>query len=73
MGLKYQLRVHAMIHYSAERYYEVLRNGLPVRGGVLDLGAARGIKGSGPHLTFALRRTLLNLQIEPEKLHIQKP
>ena len=58
LGLKYQLRVHAMILYSAVRYYEVLRDGLPVWGGVLDQGVARGIKGSGPRLTFDLRRAL---------------
>ena len=68
LGLKYQLRKHAMILYSTVRYYEVLCDGLPVWGGVLDLGVARGIEGSGPCLTFDLRWALSNLQMEPEKL-----
>ena len=77
LGLKYQLRIHAMILYSAVRYYEVLHDCLPVWGGVLDRGVARGIKGSGPHLTFDLRRALSNLQWSGKnsswKVHIQKP
>ena len=36
LGLKYLLRVHAMIIYCAVHYYEVLRDGLPVWEGALD-------------------------------------
>ena len=32
---------------------------------------ARGIKGSGPRLTFDLKRTLSNLKMKPEKLELE--
>ena len=32
---------------------------------------ARGIKGSGPHLTFDLKRALSNLKMKPEKLELE--
>ena len=32
---------------------------------------ARGIKGSGPCLTFDLKRALSNLKMKPEKLELK--